>query len=346
MAQQDVRVAVLGLGRLGMFHASNMMNKVKGAELVLICDPIAEHAQRAADQLGVPAWTADPEDVFQNPDIDAIVIVTPTSTHADMIKQAAAHGKQIFVEKPLTSTVEEADEVIDVVRQADVICQVGFMRRYDPGYFDAKQRIDAGEIGRPIYFKGFTRDSGSPPASFIKNSGGIFLDCSIHDYDIARYLMSSEISSVSGHGRILMNPFMEEYNDVDQAITYLEFENGGAGDVEASRNSPYGHDIRAEIIGTEGAIFVGSLRNSDVTVQSSTGSNHEIVPNFQMRFREAYVQELEQFIKCVKGEEQPRVTSVDSKINMQVALAATRSYMNNGKRIDMQELYHDKVYEL
>lgn len=344
MAQNDIRVAVLGLGRLGLFHASNMMNKVKGADLVLVCDPLAEHAEMVAEQLGVKRWTSDPEEVFADQDVDAVVIVTPTSTHADMITKAARSGKQIFVEKPLTSTVAEAEKVIKVVEETGVVCQVGFMRRYDPGFHDARERIEAGEIGKPIYFKGFSRDSGSPPASFIKNSGGIFLDCSIHDYDMARYLMGSEISSVSGHGRILINSFMEEYGDVDQAITYLEFENGGAGDVEASRTSPYGHDIRAEIIGTEGAIFVGSLRNSDVTVQSSTGSNHEIVPNFQTRFREAYILELEQFIKCVKGDEEPRVTSLDSKINMQVALAATESFKNNGERIYMKDVHQDKVY--
>lgn len=336
---QNIKVAVMGLGRLGMFHANNMMNKVKGAELILVCDPIAEHAERAAEQLAVPHWTSDPEEVFQNSEIDAVVIVTPTTTHKEMIEKAARAGKQVFVEKPVTSTIEEAEEVIALLEETGVICQVGFMRRYDPGYFEAKQRIEAGEIGKPVYFKGFTRDSGSPPASFIKNSGGIFVDCSIHDYDIGRYLMGAEISSVSSHGKILMNPFMEEFNDVDQAITYLEFENGGAGDVEASRVSPYGHDIRAEIIGTEGALFVGSLRNSDVTIQSGTGSNHEIVPNFQQRFQEAYIQELEQFIKCIKGEAEARVTSVDAKINMQVALAATRSFMNNGERIEMQKEY-------
>jgi scyllo-inositol 2-dehydrogenase (NAD+) len=261
--------------------------------------------------------------------------VTPTSTHGDLVKRAAKAGKHIFVEKPLTQTVAEADEVIQTIHDHNVICQVGFMRRFDPAYDDAKKRIEAGDIGEPIYFKGITRDSGSPPAEFIKHSGGIFLDCSIHDYDIARYLLGAEITSVSGHGRILINDFMEEFNDVDQGISYIEFDSGAAGDVEASRNSPYGHDIRTEIIGTEGSLFIGTLRNQNVTVLNAKGSNYEIIPNFHTRFHDAYLLELQNFVDCVRNQEQPRVTAVDAKINMEVAIAATDSFLS-GKPVDIE----------
>jgi len=237
----------------------------------------------------------------------------------------------------LTDTIKEAEEVIQTVEENNVFCQVGFMRRFDPAYHDAKKRIDAGEIGKPIYFKGITRDQGTPPAEFIKHSGGIFMDCSIHDYDIARYLMGTEIMSVSGHGKILMNPFMKEFNDVDQGISYVEFENGAIGDIEASRNSPYGHDIRTEIIGTEGSLFIGALRNQNVTLMNSKGSNHEIVPDFQTRFDDAYRLELEMFVESVQKNELPRVTDVDSKINMQIAEAVTKSFLNNGEKIDLRK---------
>jgi scyllo-inositol 2-dehydrogenase (NAD+) len=330
---KEIRCAVLGLGRLGLYHTQNLKEKVKGAHLVSVADPLEGRAKQVATELGVEKWTKDPDEVFQDPDIEAVIIVTPTSTHAEMIKKAAQNGKHIFVEKPLTQTLEEADQVIQSVNENNVICQVGFMRRFDPAYYDAKKRIEAGEIGKPIYFKGITRDSGSPPAEFIKNSGGIFLDCSIHDYDIARYLMGAEITSVSGHGRILINHFMEEFKDVDQGISYIEFDSGAAGDVEASRNSPYGHDIRTEIIGTEGSLFIGTLRNQNVTVLNSKGSNYEIIPDFQTRFNDAYRLELEKFIQYVQENEKPRVTALDSKINMQIALAVTQSFHSGGENL-------------
>ncbi|MBB6448764.1 scyllo-inositol 2-dehydrogenase (NAD+) [Geomicrobium halophilum] len=322
---QQVRCAVLGLGRLGYYHAKNMITAVTSASLTIVVDPMPGRAEQVASDLGVEKYSDSPSEVMKDPDIDAVIIVTPTSTHAKMITLAAEHGKQIFVEKPLTLNVEESKAVSKVIEETGVICQVGFMRRFDPAYADAKKRIDSGEIGDPIYFKGFTRDQGSPPADFIRHSGGLFVDCSIHDYDIARYLMGSEITSVSGHGRILKYEFMKECNDIDQALSYIEFESGAAGDVEASRISPYGHDIRAEIIGTKGSIFVGTLRNQDVTVQTAAGSTYEIIPDFQTRFHDAYCLELQHFVECVQNKTKPIVNDVDATINLEIALAATES---------------------
>lgn len=334
---EDIRIALLGLGRLGHYHATNLKERVKGANLVAVADPFEGRAKEVAKELGVENWTKDPNEIFEDPNIDAVAIVTPTSTHSEMIQNAARNGKHIFVEKPLTETLDKADEVIQTIEANNVICQVGFMRRFDPAYHDAKLRIDAGEIGKPIYFKGITRDKGTPPPEFIKHSGGIFLDCSIHDYDIARYLMGAEIKSVFGNGRILQNPFMEEFNDVDQAISYVEFDTGANGDIEASRNSPYGHDIRTEIVGTEGSLFIGTLRNQNVSVLNAKGSNYEIVPDFQTRFDDAYRIELEKFIECVQKKQNPRVTALDSKINMEIALAATNSFLNNGMEVNLQQ---------
>lgn len=328
----NINIAILGLGRLGYAHAKNLTENVKGANVTLLVDPIAERAEEVAKELGVGNWSSNPDDAFKSDLVDAVVIVTPTSTHGEMIIKAAKNKKHVFVEKPLTETLEEADEVIKVVEEEGIICQVGFMRRFDPAYHDAKQQIDAGKIGKPIYFKGITRDQGCPPAEFIKHSGGIFLDCSIHDYDIARYLMGSEIVNVSAHGRALNYPYVEEFGDVDQAISYVEFESGASGDIEASRNSPYGHDIRTEIVGTEGSLFIGTLRNQSVTYLNKDGSNYEIVPDFQTRFEDAYRIELEEFVKAIQNGEAPRVTALDSKINMQVSLAATESFQQDGKK--------------
>lgn len=330
-----IRCAVLGLGRLGYWHAENLMTKIKGAELSCIADPFANQAEKLANELGVKNWTKDPSEVFANDELDAVIIATPTSTHASMIKQAATHKKHIFVEKPITHDLEESDEVIQVIQENRVYCQVGFMRRFDPAYAEAKRRILAGDIGKPIYFKGVSRDPGSPPAEFIKNSGGIFLDMSIHDYDIARFLMESEVTSVSSHGNILVNTFMEEFHDVDQALTYLTFASGAAADIEASRNAFYGYDIRGEVIGTEGTIAIGSLRYHDVKVLTKKGSTHDIVPAFPERFADAYQRELSHFIECLQNGEEPAVTAVDGKMALEIAVAAKKSFESR-RKIDLK----------
>ncbi|MBY0052166.1 inositol 2-dehydrogenase [Brevibacillus agri] len=322
----QVRTAVIGLGRLGYWHAENLATKVKGAQLVKVVDPLEGRAEQVARELGVPGWSKDPREVFEDANIDAVVLVTPTSTHAEMITQAATHGKQIFVEKPITQTVEEADEVIQVLNKHNVFCQVGFMRRFDPAYAEAKRRIAAGDIGKPLYFKGVSRDGNCPPAEFIKHSGGLFLDVAIHDYDIARFLMGTEVETVTATGNVLLHTFMKDYHDVDQAVTTLTFASGAAGDIETMRIAPYGYDIRGEVIGTEGSIQIGSLRHHDVLLLTANASTHDIIPDFPTKFKDAYLLEMIHFIDAVQKRERPACTETDGKIALEIAAAATESF--------------------
>ncbi|SEN20153.1 inositol 2-dehydrogenase [Lihuaxuella thermophila] len=323
---KKIRCAVLGLGRLGYWHAENLSRRVKGADLTAVADPLEGRAEQVARELGVPKWFQNPDDVFEDPDIDAVAIVTPTTTHAEMIKKAAASRKHIFVEKPITHTVEEADEVIKAIRDHQVYCQVGFMRRFDPSYVEAKRRIDAGDIGKPIYFKGVTRDGIAPPPNFIQHSGGLFLDFSIHDYDAARFLLGAEVTSVTALGSVVHKQYVAEFNDVDQALTYLTFDSGAAADIEASRNANYGYDIRAEIIGTEGAIQIGNLQHHNLKVLTKKGCTHDIVPDFPSLFMDAYLLEMISFIDCLKNDQKPLVDEYDGKIALEIAVAATKSY--------------------
>lgn len=340
--KEHIRCAVLGLGRLGYWHAENLAARVKGANLLSVADPFGNQAEKVARELGVERWTKNPDEVFQDPTIDAVIIATPTSTHAEMIEKAAEHGKHIFIEKPLTSNLEEADRVIQAIRKNNVYCQVGFMRRFDSAYMEAHRRIQAGDIGTPLYFKGVSRDPGSPPEEFIKNSGGIFLDMSIHDYDIARFLLNSNVTSIVSHGNILMHSFMEKYQDADQTITYLTFESGAAADIETSRNAFYGYDIRGEVIGSEGSIIIGSLRYHDVQILTKRGSTHDIIPAFPERFKDAYLNEIHHFIDCLKSNEKPSVTEMDGKIALEIAYAAKKSFETEKKVIMAQEAL---VYE-
>lgn len=321
-----IRCAVLGLGRLGYWHAENLATRVKGAQVVSLVDPLEERAERVARELGVSNWTTNADDVFHDTLVDAVIIATPTSTHADLTARAAQNKKHIFVEKPLTQTVDESDEVVKIIAENKVVCQVGFMRRFDPAYQEAKRRIVAGDIGEPIYLKAISRDPGSPPAEFIKNSGGIFLDMSIHDYDMARYLMGAEVTSVAAHGKILMNPFMEEFNDIDQAITYLNFSSGAAGDIEGSRNAHYGYDIRAEVLGTEGTIVISSLKYHNVQILTPNGCTHDIIPAFPQRFKDAFLLEMIHFIECLRKDEKPSVTEEDGKMALEIAVASKSAF--------------------
>ncbi|KMY50995.1 inositol 2-dehydrogenase [Peribacillus loiseleuriae] len=332
-----IRTAVFGLGRLGYWHAVNVATRIRNAELVAVCDMNIETAERVAKELEVPTYTTNPDEIFQDDTIQAVIIASPTSTHFDLLKKASESGKAIFVEKPLTIDLNEANEIKGIIEKNHTICQVGFMRRFDPAYDAAKKRIEAGDIGDPIYFRGISRDPHAPHEAFIEHSGGMFVDVSIHDFDIARYLMESEVTSVSAHGRVLKYPFMEKYGDVDQSLTYIEFASGAAGDAEASRNAYYGYDIRAEVIGTEGSIFIGNLREHDIQILTKAGSTHDIVPDFPTRFTDAYNLELSDFFRVVSEKGTPRVTVDDGVKALKIALAARESYQT-GQRVSLSPL--------
>ncbi|MBU8568545.1 Gfo/Idh/MocA family oxidoreductase [Virgibacillus pantothenticus] len=334
--KEIIRCAVLGLGRLGYWHAENLRHKIKGAELVYVIDPAKGRAEQVARELGVEKWSQYPDDAFHDESIDAVVIVTPTSTHADMITRAAIAGKQIFVEKPITQTLEEADKVISVIQKQQVVCQVGFMRRFDPAYAEARRRIVAGDIGKPLYFKGTSRDGNVPHEAFIKHSGGLFLDVAIHDYDIARFLMDQEVRTITASGKILLeeNQFMAKYNDIDQGFSYFTFAKGASGDIETMRIAPYGYDIRGEVVGTEGAIQIGSMRSTDVKLLNNNGSTHDLIQDFPSRFQDAYFLEMVHFIEALQKGETPSCTEIDGKAALEIALAATESLVT-GKTVTL-----------
>lgn len=330
---EKIRAAVLGLGRLGYYHAVNIASEISNAELVAVCDMKVESARSVAQELEVPFYTTNPDEIFQSDEIQAVIIASPTNTHYELIRKASESGKAIFTEKPLTIDIKEAYEIESVLKQNKTICQVGFMRRFDPVYDAAKKRIQAGDIGKPIYFRGISRDPHAPHESFIKNSGGLIVDVSIHDFDIARYLMNSEVTSVSGHGRVLKYPLMEKYDDVDQSLVYMEFESGAAGDAEASRNAYYGYDIRGEVIGSEGTILIGG-HQSNIQMLTKAGATYHILPDFTTRFKDAYHLELKDFFHVVEKEGTPRVTVEDGVKALEIALAARES-LRTGQRVNL-----------
>ncbi|GKV65863.1 MULTISPECIES: Gfo/Idh/MocA family oxidoreductase [unclassified Sporosarcina] len=327
----QVTCAVIGVGRLGIIHAENLVMNIAEANVKYIAASREESAKKAAQALGVDLWTNDLDVIWQDETVNAVIIATPTHTHAELILKAAKHKKHVFVDKPLTSTVEEADTVISSVKENKIICQVGFMRRFAPAYVEAKKRINRGDIGKPILYRGVSRDPGSPPESYIKTSGGIFLDLCIHDYDIARYLMDSEVDSIQTFGTVQMHPFMKKYTDVDQSLSHLVFTNGSTAVIEGSRNSSYGYDIRGEVLGTEGMIEIGSIQQCDNLLLKDGYEYFENIPDFPSYFREGFLNEMEHFIECAGHGHEPLVNELDGKIALQISEAARESFEKNKK---------------
>jgi len=327
--KEMISVALIGLGRLGISHVENLL-KIRNFNLKVVCDNKLEIAQEVAIKYGIPKFTERTEDIFEDESIQAVVIVSSTTTHFELVTGALKAGKAVFVEKPLTIDLEESLQIEQVLVETNGFCQIGFMRRFDFDYMEAKRAINEGAIGQPIYFKSISRDPYAPPLSFIERSGGIFIDLMIHDIDLAHYLMGTTVSEIAAFGSIIKYPDFSQAGDVDQALAFLKFENGYIGDLEGSRNAFYGYDVRTEVIGTEGTLLIGSNRKSNVQILTGSGNRHEIIPVFQERFTSAYVNELSAFANAIEQGLPSLATVSDSIRALKVAHAATQSFKQNG----------------
>ena len=250
-----------------------------------------------------------------------------------MVVAAARAGKAIFCEKPLALSLQQTEASLAAVQQADVLLQVGFMRRFDPGYVQARALIQSGRIGRPLTFKAVGRDPSCPPLDYADpaHSGGLVLDMGIHDFDLARWLMSSEIERVSAEGALLVCDQFSKFGDIDNAVINLRFESGALGNVEISRNACYGYDVWTEVLGSEGSVIVGrnaraDANTSDIQLLTPAGDKQDDTPHFVRRFGAAYRTQIEHFIECVQLRRQPSVGGADALAAFEIALAATRSW--------------------
>lgn len=319
-------VGVLGVGRLGRRHAENLKRAIPEAHLVAVADADSTVATQVAQDLEVEHSYSTVDDLLERKDVQAVVIAGPSKFHAEGIKAAAQAGKHVFCEKPIALTLEDGDAALGAVRKAGVQFQIGFMRRFDPAYASAKQRINEGEIGVPVIFKSVGRDKQLPPPSFLAVNGTIFSDAAIHDFDLARWMMNDEILEVHAFAGILACPEMALYNDVDATTVNLRFGRGGIGNVEAFRKSTYGYDIRTEILGTKGALQVGYLQQTPMLFLSEAGITHDVADHWLLRFADAYRRELHEFVRCVLEDRPAGPGGEDGRKALAVALAAERSY--------------------
>jgi scyllo-inositol 2-dehydrogenase (NAD+) len=321
-------VGVVGVGTMGQHHAENLRRAVPSAELVAVADADRERARRVATELEVDAFYDDIGPLLARKDIQAVVIATPAKFHAASIEAAAASGKDILCEKPISMTLAEADAALAAVTKARVRLQVGHMRRYDPAYADAKKRIEAGEIGEPVLFKSLGRDREPPPLSYFQSglNGMLFLDSSLHEFDLARWLMADEVAEVHAYGAVRVFPELAECNDIDTGVVNLRFAGGALGNVESFRHARYGYDIRTEVVGSKGTLLVGRLSQTAELVLKAEGARHDVVGHYLERFADAYLLEMQDFVETILSDRAPRVTGEDGRRALAIALAAERSY--------------------
>ena len=324
----STRIGLIGAGRMGKVYAHTLAFSIAEADLCAVADPNEQNACETASRFGIKSCFSDYRRLLEQKDIEAVVIASSTYTHVEIVKAAAAAGKQIFCEKPLAMTLQGCDEAIDAARQAGVRLMVGFMRRFDPPYRMAKQKIEEGVIGEPVMFKGVGRDPRRTSLEFARreNSGGLILDMGIHDFDLARWLMSSEVERVYSEGGCLVYPELKEVGDIDNAVVNLRFANGAVGNIDVSRNAVYGYDIRTEVLGSRGGLLISRDRYTDMLVMTKDGVTHDTVPYFMERFAEAYAAEIREFIACLSEDREPSVTGQDARLATAIGMAATRSF--------------------
>lgn len=318
---EPVRVALVGAGRMAQTHA-RALAFVRGLEIHAIADVVPENAASFAEPLGVPVQTYD--EVLAAPDIDAVLVTTPTPTHAALIERAAESGKHIFVEKPVAATLEEAEHVVKVIARTGVQCQVGFQRRFDPAYAEAKRAIQAGELGSIFTFRGVSRDPTPPPVEFLKSSGGLMVDLGIHDLDTMRFLVG-EVAEVRAVGSSAQMPELTAYGLFDSAVATVKFEGGALGTLELGLHTPYGYDIRAEVLGERGRLHLEMDSPLHLTRFTQAGGAKRLAQNFEERFFWAYVAELAAFARNLREGQPVFPDAADATQTLRLALAAQQA---------------------
>ena len=325
---QNLRFGVIGAGRIGKIHAESLATRIPGVEVGAIADINLAAAMELAGRLHVPTAIQDYQTILADPTIDAVAICSSTDTHAQIVIEAAQAGKHIFCEKPIDLDLAKIDAALAAVEKAGVKLQIGFNRRFDPNFRRIRQMVAEGQIGEPHLIRITSRDPAPPPVSYIKVSGGMFLDMTIHDFDMARYLSCSEVVEVYTTAGVMVDPAIGEAGDVDTAVIILRFASGAIGTIDNSRKAVYGYDQRAEVFGSGG--MVQTLNNTpDSHVYANADGVHSAKPLyfFLERYLESFIAEMKEFIKSIQENTIPPVTGIDGRIPVAIGMAAKKSYL-------------------
>lgn len=327
---KKLTVGIIGAGRIGKVHAISITNNVPEATIKWIADYKLEAIGSWADEMGIPNKTDNHMDILNDPEVDAVLICSSTDTHSQFVIDAARAGKHIFCEKPVDLSIDKIKAALAEVEKAGVKLQIGFNRRFDHNFRTIKRMVLEGKIGDPHIIKITSRDPAPPPASYVKVSGGIFNDMTIHDFDMARFLSGSEADEVYVAGAVLVDPAIGEAGDIDTALITIKMKNGSIVNIDNSRKAAYGYDQRAEVFGSKGKLESGNDTASTVTLSTEEAVTSEKPLYFFLeRYMDSFRDEMKEFIDAVVNDKPTPVQGIDGLKPALIAQAALKSYKEN-----------------
>ncbi|WP_386686939.1 inositol 2-dehydrogenase [Lonepinella sp. MS14437] len=336
---KTIKVGIIGAGRIGRVHSESITKYVKGAEIKAISDVrVTEELEIWAKAMGILNVYQDYQQILQDPEIDAVLVCSSTNTHAQISIEAAQAGKHVFCEKPVDANPEKIRQVLTAVEKAKVKFQVGFNRRFDHNFKAIRDRVVAGDIGEPHIIRVTSRDPEAPPVEYVKVSGGLFFDMTIHDFDMIRYLSGSEVDEVYAIGAVLVDPEIGKAGDIDTAVITLKLKNGAIGIIENSRRAVYGYDQRAEAFGSKGAVKTANDTESTAVYFSASGVVSEKPKYFFLeRYMQSFASEVSCFIDAIINDKPTLVNGNDGLQPVLIALAAKKS-LDEGRPVKLSEV--------
>ncbi len=330
---KPVTFGIIGAGRIGKLHADNLLSRVDGARLKAITDPFLDEDWAASRN--IPLTGKDHRILLDDPEIDAILIGSPSAEHAQQMIECAEAGKHIFCEKPIALDPEIIKNALAEVDKSGVKLQVGFNRRFDPNFAAVQQQVVSGVLGDPHIIRITSRDPAPPPAEYVAGSGGMFLDMTIHDFDMARFLSSSEVTEVHAYGAVLVDPEIGKAGDIDTAVISLKFANGALGIIENSRKAVYGYDQRVEVFGAKGTAMADNNTPTSMIVLNESGTIRDKPLYFFLeRYKTAFISELQAFVDAIREDKPTLVSGKDGLVPVLIAMAAKES-LKTGKPVQV-----------
>ena len=340
MTQKLLNMGVIGAGMIGKVHAEHLAFRIPETKLSMIADVNFAAASELAEYLRVPKTVTDYHEILADPSIDAVAICSSTNTHAQIICEAAQAGKHIFCEKPISYDLKKIDEALAIVEKAGVKMQVGFNRRFDPNFARVRQAIMNGEIGEPHLLHIISRDPEPPTAEYCKTSGGIFMDMTIHDFDMARYLVGCEVTEIYACGGVRIDPEIGKVGDLDTIMLMLKFEDGTLGTIDNSEKATYGYDQRVEVFGSIGCIQIQNNYPNNAIISNGQAIRYDLPLYFFVeRYTESYIAEMRAFAQAVLKDLPTPVSGQDGRPPVVMGLAARKSYDEN-RPVKLSEVDH------
>lgn len=332
---KKIKLGIIGAGRIGKLHAENVLFNINYVDIKSIADVYADKIKDWAYGVGIENVYSDYKQILNDPEIVAVMICSSTDTHSQITIEAANAGKHIFCEKPIDYDLDRIHTALDAVKKAGVKFQVGFNRRFDHNFKKVRETVKEGKIGDPQIIKITSRDPAPPPVEYVKVSGGIFLDMTIHDFDMARYLSGSEVVEVYTSAAVLVDPAIGAAGDVDTALITLKFANGAIGVIDNSRKAVYGYDQRVEVFGSKGGITVSNDTPTSAVLSTEAGVFSDKPKYFFLeRYKDSFVDELKEFFDCILNGKEPSVSGIDGLKPVLIGLAAKKSY-ETGKPVSL-----------